>query len=68
MKKINKSIIGLCIASLTLPVLTGCIDETEPRNGVATNGQAQGSASATQAMVNGHPAYANTQSGDEQWA
>lgn len=68
MKKINKSIIGLCIASLTLPVLTGCIDETEPRNGVATNDQAQGSASATQAMVNGLPAYAKTPWGDEHWA
>lgn len=57
MKKINKSIYGVLIASLTLSAMTSCIDEAEPRSGSVTQNMLEESASATTAAVNGLPAY-----------
>ncbi|WP_028897324.1 RagB/SusD family nutrient uptake outer membrane protein [Prevotella sp. HUN102] len=70
MKKINKSILGVLIAGLTVPALTGCIDESEPRNGIATNGQIERSPSATEALVNALPAYTKNvwRASDAHWS
>ena len=43
-------------------MLTGCIDETEPANGIATEKQVGESSSATEALVMAMPAYCHTRS------
>lgn len=57
-----KILSSLALATLSLTMLTGCIDETEPASGIATEKQVGESSSATEALVMAMPAYCHTRS------
>lgn len=59
MKKLN-ILTSLALAILGMVTLTGCIDETEPANGIATEKQIGESSNATEALVMAMPAYCHT--------
>ena len=61
MKKF-KIFASLTAAALSTFMLTGCIEETEPANGIATENQVAKSSSATEALVMAMPAYCHTRS------
>lgn len=60
MKKLNKFMFGLGIAALALGSLSGCVEETEPADGTATEKQVGESSAATKALVMAMPAYCHT--------
>lgn len=59
MKKL-KIFTSLAIALLATATFTGCIEETEPANGIATENQVGESSNATEALVMAMPAYCHT--------
>lgn len=59
MKKL-KIFASLAVAVISLTTLTGCVDQTVPANGIATEGQVGQSSSATKALVMAMPAYFHT--------
>lgn len=59
MKSIYNKIAALGLAVAALPVLTGCIEQTEPSSSTATTEQVQQSPSASEALKMAMPAYLN---------
>lgn len=68
MKNINKSIFGVVLAGLTAATMTSCIEDVEPRSGTATADMVAKSPTATNALVNGLPAYGKVVWGDGHWS
>lgn len=57
--------VNMAIAVVSLSTLTGCLEETFPANGIATEDQVGESGSATEALVMAMPAYCHTVNWDD---
>ncbi len=66
MKSIFNKICAVSLVALSVPVLTGCVDEVEPTSSTATLAQVQESSASADALLMSMPAYLNKYT-DSDW-